>query len=273
MHLAINYSPSAARLVQSGQMDIDYFKTPDWDWLIDEAAQIKPVVVHFTLEAGNDSIGEVDWKKVSVLSQLTGTPFINLHLDAKQSYYPGFNVDTEKVSEVEKVFDIILSDIKSVVARFGPEQVIIENSPYQGDEGNSMRLCVMPDMITRTINETGVGLLLDISHAIISAKSLNMDPVEYISQLPVGQLKELHFAGIQRDLIAERWMDHLSIQESDWHWLEWILDHIRSGEWDSPWLLAFEYGGVGEPFEWRTDPQVIAEQVPQLYERIKVLKD
>jgi hypothetical protein len=38
MNLAINYSHAAARLIQSGQIDIDYFKTPDWDWLVNEAS-------------------------------------------------------------------------------------------------------------------------------------------------------------------------------------------------------------------------------------------
>jgi hypothetical protein len=29
-------------------------------------------------------------------------------------------------------------------------------------------------------------------------------------------------------------------------------------------MLAFEYGGVGEKFAWRSDPQVIASHVPKL---------
>ena len=51
--------------------------------------------------------------------------------------------------------------------------------------------------------------------------------------------------------------------------LDWVLERIKSGQWASPWLLAFEYGGVGEKFAYRSNPQVIEEQVPQLYERVK----
>ena len=148
--------------------------------------------------------------------------------------------------------------------------MIIENSPYRAEEGNTLRLCVLPEMITRVVNETGCGLLLDISHAIISAKSLGIDPDEYISQLPLGKLKEMHFAGIQQNQTTGQWIDHVSIQESDWQWLDWVLDRIHSGECSAPWLLAFEYGGVGEPFEWRSNPEVILEQVPKLYEHIKL---
>jgi uncharacterized protein (UPF0276 family) len=152
-----------------------------------------------------------------MLSQITGIPYVNLHLDARQSYYPDFSVDTIRASEVEMGLKIILSDAMSVVERFGPERVIIENSPYQGDEGNTMRLCVQPVMITRVVNETGCGLLLDISHAMITARSLGICPDDYISQLPVERLREMHFAGIHHIKDTGRWMDHLSIQENDWH--------------------------------------------------------
>ena len=56
MHLAINYSSAAAKLVQDGKINIDYFKTPDWDWMVEEAKTLRPVAVHFTLEAGNDNL-------------------------------------------------------------------------------------------------------------------------------------------------------------------------------------------------------------------------
>jgi uncharacterized protein (UPF0276 family) len=182
-------------------------------------------------------------------------------------------VDTTSASDIDKVFSIILSDVLGVVERFGGERVVIENSPYRAEEGNTMRLCVLPDMITRVIKESGCGLLLDISHAIITAKSLGMGPDDYMAQLPTGVMKEMHFAGIRQNQVNGYLMDHLSIQENDWQWLDWVIKHIRSSEWNTPWLLAFEYGGVGEPFEWRTNPEVILEQVPQLFEHIKVLRD
>jgi uncharacterized protein (UPF0276 family) len=272
MYLAINYSTAAAKLIQAGEINIEYFKTPDWDWMIEEAKTLRPVAVHFTLEAGNDSLGEVDWEKVRQLSQITHTPYVNLHLDARQSTYPGISVDTSNADDMKTVLNTIFADVTSVVERFGPDRVILENSPYRGEDDNTMRLCVLPEIITRILNDTGTGLLLDISHAIISAHHLGMDTDDYITRLPMHRLKEMHFAGVHQNRRTRRWMDHLSIQESDWHWLDWVLNRIHSGEWNSPWLLAFEYGGVGGPFEWRTDLEVIREQVPAVYKHINLLK-
>jgi uncharacterized protein len=273
MRLAVNYSHSAASLVQTGQIAIDYFKTPDWEWMVSEAAQLKPIAVHFNLEAGNDNLGQVDWDKVIRLAQITQTPFINLHLDSRQSYYPDYAADTCIESEVEQVYKIILADVMGVVRRFGAKRVIIENSPYRAEEGNTMCLCIQPGLITRLVRETGCGLLLDISHAIITARTLEMRPDEYIAKLPMENMREMHFAGVQKNLINGQWMDHLAIQETDWKWLDWVLARIHVGEWNNPWLLAFEYGGVGEPFEWRSNPEVILQQVPQLQEHIKLLTE
>jgi uncharacterized protein (UPF0276 family) len=160
-----------------------------------------------------------------------------------------------------------------VVDCLGSGWVIIENSPYQREDGKTTLLCVQPDMITQVVRETGCGLLLDISHAIITARYLGMNPDEYISRLPMQQVNEMRFAGIHQNRISGRWTDHLSILKEDWYWLDWVLKRIHSGEWNSPWLLAFEYGGDGEPFKWRSNSDVINKQVTELYEHIKCLKN
>jgi uncharacterized protein len=272
MKLAINYSRPAASLVQSAQITVDYFKTPDWEWMIDEAREIRPAAVHFTLEAGNNNLGQVDWDRITRICESTGTPYINLHLDARGCYYPGLPVETTDQANARQVVKIIQADIEQVVEKFGPKHIILENSPYRAEEGNTMRCCVEPDLVRQMVEETGCGLLLDISHALITSRTLAMEPREYLKRLPVNRIKELHFAGIHRNPMTGQWMDHLSIQEEDWTWLDWVLERIRGGEWSAPWMLAFEYGGIGEPFEWRSDPQVIAEQVPQLFERVNNLR-
>lgn len=266
MYLAINYSPPAAQLVQSGQLHVNYFKTPDWQWLVNEAKNLRPVAVHFTLEAGNNCLNQVDWIQVEQLANSTHTPYINLHLDARQRNFPWLAIDTNTKTDNVQVLKVILSDVMRVVDLFGPEKVIIENSPYRGETGNTLRLCIEPDVITRIIDETGCGFLLDISHAIISATTIGTNPYKYFSRLPVHNLKEMHFAGIHN--VNGRMMDHLSILKRDWKWLDWVLARIQSGEWKTPWLLAFEYGGVGKEFEWRSDPNVIIKQVPKILERL-----
>lgn len=61
-----------------------------------------------------------------------------------------------------------------------------------------------------------------------------------------------------------RLQDHLPARAEDWPELEWVLKGIRERTWALPWLLAFEYGGIGEDFTWRSDAQVMAVQIPHL---------
>jgi uncharacterized protein (UPF0276 family) len=266
MKLAINYSSAAGKLVQSRDIEIDYFKTPDWSWMVEEAQKIRPVATHFNLEAGNGQLHKVDWEEVDRLAKSTQTPFVNLHIDPRQKYHPDVASGSEKNSDKKRILKCILSDVDQVVDRFGSNRVILENSPYRGEFGNTLRLGVEPDIISKVVEETGCGLLLDISHAIIASHYIGMDTYEYFSRLPTDKVLEMHFAGIHR--IKGVWTDHLSILKKNWRWLDWSLGQIQSANWSQPWLLAFEYGGVGKQFEWRTDPKVIRTQVPLIYARV-----
>jgi hypothetical protein len=44
------------------------------------------------------------------------------------------------------------------------------------------------------------------------------------------------------------------------------MQQIASGAWSRPWCAAFEYGGTGEPFAWRSESSVIASDLPRLDE-------
>lgn len=262
--LAINYSPQAAALLQSGRIQLDRFKCPDWPDMIQQAQALIPVMVHFDLKAGPGRASEYDWEHIEHYMRLTDTPYVNLHLEASPKHFRGMDSETTDPYDQEQVLDRILLDVQTVVEHFGAGQVIVENVPYRGRPGKVLRPCVEPEIISQVVQQMDCGLLLDISHARIAAHHMGMDAQEYMRFLPIENLRELHFTGLHvvddGDL-----RDHLPVLDSDWPWLEWVLARVRSGEWAHPWLLAFEYGGVGEKFEWRSDSSVIAAQIPKLW--------
>lgn len=267
MEFGINYSTQAASLFSAGKIQIDRFKTPDWPEMIREAQSFCPVAVHFELRAGNGTLGEADWKRVAGLLEQTNTPFVNLHLDARSKHYPNLQIDTVDPLESRQIVDQIIQDVNTAADCFGAARIIGENAPYRGWGDKSLRPAVVPANIRRVLAETGIGLLLDISHARISAHHLGMDEREYMDQLPTEQLRELHFTGVHR--IGERLQDHLEALEGDWLMLDWALERIAKGDWPRPWLFVFEYGGVGEKFTGRSEAGVMAEQAPRLYDLVK----
>lgn len=264
MKFAINYSKQAAQLVEHGEIAIDYFKCPDWPGMVEEASRLRPVAVHFTLNAGNGQIQKTDWKLIEQLLHKTGTAYVNVHIAPESKDFPGIPVDTQRAEEYRAVIDRVITDVQLIVNRFGAERVIVENVPYRGKDGSFLRPGVEPGAINQVLDETGCGLLLDISHARITARQLGIDERTYMAALPVDRLREIHFTGLHN--LNGYLQDHLPVLEADWPILDWVLERVQRKEWSFPTMLAFEYGGVGEKFSWRSDTAVIAEQVPRLYQ-------
>jgi len=74
----------------------------------------------------------------------------------------------------------------------------------------------------------------------------------------------LHITGIRE--YANFPTDHFQLQPQDWTTVNWAAEKIETGAWQRPAIVAFEYGGIGDVFCWRTDPSALREQVPALYQ-------
>jgi len=268
MNLALNYSPQAADLLREGTIQLDLLKCPDWPELIREAEALKPVYVHFPLVVGSPSLRETDWGEVEAFLTETQTAFVNVHLEATPTTYPGVPVNTRDPHHAERLTERFIEDVALVASHFGAERVVAENVIYRGHRGNLLRPAALGEVIRTVVQETGCGFLLDLSHARISVHYLGVEEpgVElwgYLDALPVERLRELHVTGIH--YLNDKLTDHLPLTEEDWEITGKVFERIRTGTWAEPIVVAFEYGGVGPTFAWRSDKGVIAEQVPRLY--------
>jgi uncharacterized protein len=267
VEFAINFSPQAAQLFADRRIRIDLFKCPDWPDMIEEARALAPVYVHFPLDAGTTSGRACDFDSVDTMARDTHTPFVNYHLVAYSRDFPDRVPETTDADVTETVVARAVADIDRAAERFSADRVIFENIPYFGAGGKYMRASVDPDVIRRVIDETGCGFLLDLSHARIAAHYLGVDPHDYVSQLPVDRLGELHLTGV--DWVNGKLLDHMGLADEDVAWTQWAIDRIAAGDWARPQIVAFEYGGVGDPFKWRSDAGVIERDVNRLAEMLK----
>jgi len=288
--LAVNTSPQAEALLQSGEITFDLLKCPAWPETVRAALEVHAAYVHFPLRVGI-GIGDAEdteqhapavWKTMEALLEVTGTPWISLHLAPSLG---GHLWRPEEPETAERLAEAALSDIESVVARFGRERVIVENVPES--PGLAAPPAIDPQWICQVIEAAGCGFLLDVSHARRAARHLGMDEKDYITKLPLAQTREIHVTGLQRlegrwleatremydDAYIEqhlrgRWQDHLPITDVDWAFLDWCVEEVRAGHWGRPEIVAFEYGGVGPFFRATTDSAVLREQVPRLWELV-----
>ncbi|NQU43101.1 DUF692 family protein [bacterium] len=268
MKFAINYSPAADTLLRQKRISLDLYKCPDWPDLIDEARRRLPAYVHFPFRAGKRDLHLVDWRKIDLLLQTTGTRHVNVHLAPCASDFPGLSLESHEPHFREAVMQAMLDDIDQLIQRFGREHLILENVMWDpAPPWEIPALALEKEVIRDILQETGCGLLLDLAHARIAAKHFAVSLEDYLAPFPLDRLAELHITGILLD-DNDLWQDHYGLTEEDWNVVNWALANIREGKWASPGIVAFEYGGIGPAYEHRTEPAVIATQVPRLYELV-----
>ncbi len=286
---AVNYSDAAADLLRRGVIAPDRFKCPAWPDLLAEVRRQHPCYVHFPLVVGsgngdarNAEQGQpADWAAIERMLRETDTPLVNLHLNATMRDHSGIAQHRTDADAIAQVTEAYLRDVLPVVARWGAEHVIVENTPA---ESGRLRAAYLPAVIRHVVEETGCGLLLDVSHARIAAADLGMDARDYLAALPLPRTREIHLTGIQTfdgywtdylraagldDAFFARYvgrpLDHLPFTDADWAFTEWAMAQVHSGAWGAPWIVSLEYGGVGGGFFGAvTNAEVIATQVPRL---------
>ncbi len=270
MKFAINYSPQAEKLWREGRIQVDLFKCPDWLDLVAQVGAIHDVYVHCALLTWRGELDDVDFDLLQRWLDTTETQVINTHFAlALSDFAPGSRITPEAV--VEKALRVL----SPLCERFGAENIVIENLPYPAPaaswEESPLPAVVDPSVITEVVHRLGCGLLLDIAHAIRACEgSGRADVKAYLNALPVHALRELHVVGILPEPDDEGIRhDHFAMTAADWAMTEWALEQIRAGAWREPETMAFEYGGVGERFAWRSEAAVIAEQAPRLYQLAK----
>jgi uncharacterized protein (UPF0276 family) len=288
MKVSINYSFPAGELVDEGAIQVDVFKCPAWEDLIDGLTD-RPIYVHFPLVLGRGAVinsehnAPADLDFITRLKEKTATPFVNTHFAAMSADYPEIPHGSLAPEHIEIVVQNAIAQIRTLQAIYGAENVTVENIPLSDER--ILTLCALPEVISRIVEETGCCFLLDISHARLSARKLGMDEKAYLSALPVHRIREIHVTGIitiDEAIIAKlealgidsgffhrklgHEADHVAFTESDWEMFAWVMGHIHRGEWATPDIVAFEYGGVGGFWEKVADKETIRQQVPRMYD-------
>jgi len=272
LKLAVNYSPQAADLLAHGLIEFEVYKCADWPEMVADAHRQLPAYVHFPLHAGRDNTETVGWRHITDFLKQTDTPYVNTHLAPRAGDFPDLALEALDAPSVERLVQAMRRDIAPLVERFGAQKVILENACWDPDW--EIPLAVLePEIICQMVYETGCGFLLDVAHARMSALYLGIDAREYLSRLPVDRLRELHITGLMYDQEKGRCLDHFPMTEDDWTLAEWVMERVRRRDWAPPWIVALEYGGTGPGFAWRSRSDVLANDVPRLYELVHSARD
>ena len=263
MQFALNYSLPAAKLVKEGKIEIDLFKSPEWEETVQEASQLAPVYVHFKLRAGRHNVEEVGLRCIRHFLESTATVFVNTHF-APLASLTGEPPDEEVAVEAAK------EDLQILSRHFGIDRIIVENIPWLPISQHESTIVASAAVISRVIKESGAGLLLDIAHARLAAESAGVTAQDYILALPVSRLREMHVTGIGPHPLGGR-IDHKPMTDEDWRLFEWVLSQIEARVFAVPAMVTCEYGGIGAPFAEDSSEKILLEQIPRMYKAVKRL--
>jgi uncharacterized protein (UPF0276 family) len=132
----------------------------------------------------------------------------------------------------EEVVEQVVGNVASL-APLLPAPLIVENSPqYFEMPGSSMN---MAEFVSRVVEATGIGLLLDLSHYLIAAGNTGFDSAAEFERLPLENVVEVHLSG--HSLQDGIWWDDHSCEasESQFALLRRLLERAR------PRAITFEY--------------------------------
>jgi uncharacterized protein len=210
--LACNYLLEAEELLKEEKVQFDYFKFPSFEvnhregdlqeffMRIERIRNIKPILYHGIypnkINICNENFSkQFDTKIFQIVCDKTLTPGISLHLDGA-----GETISRAKLIKTTIDNALFLKQHYPHLQFISLENCEHCSNPFVFD----------PRFITEIINKTNLFFLLDISHANWSADTRGEILREYIDQLPLNKIYEIHINGWTK--INGQQMAHIKIQ-------------------------------------------------------------
>jgi uncharacterized protein (UPF0276 family) len=136
----------------------------------------------------------------------------------------------------EESLDAVLKNL-TAVKNVCPQPFLLENiSYYFAMSDNDM---TEAEFLTRTLEESDTGLLLDVNNVWINSVNLNFDPFEFLDSIPLDRTVQIHLAGgcQVEDIIVDT--HNTAVVEPVWDLLSYVLDRTEVKaillEWDQDW--------------------------------------
>jgi uncharacterized protein len=246
--VGLAYGPGIPEFAQAHSDLVDYVEMP-FEQLrhapsLGAVQQTVPVLLHCASMsvAGFLPPSEATVDAIAREAERTQTPWIGEHLafvsadgiaeEADRDAAPTNLTFTLCPQLSEETVERVAENLAQLRPRF-PVPLILENSPqYYAIPGSTMN---MVDFIAEVAARCDVGLLLDLSHLLITSVNTGVDPFKEIERLPLERVVEIHVSGMSMQS-GIMWDDHATPAPDDvFGLLERALERAR------PRALTIEY--------------------------------
>jgi uncharacterized protein (UPF0276 family) len=218
--IGLAYGPSTLEFIDANPGFVDYTEIPfeQLRHAPDSASiqEVIPVILHCASMSIAGFVPPTDAMLDAIESEAerTRTPWIGEHLAFITA--DGLKMDTETTGPPtaltytvcpqlsEETIQRVADNLASLQPRFGAP-LILENSPqYFAIPGSTMP---MVEFIGAVLSRCEVGLLLDLSHFLITMLNTGADAAKEIERLPLERVVEIHISGLNAQS-GVVWDDH-----------------------------------------------------------------
>ena len=279
MKFAVNYSKALVQLFKKDpKLPVDYIKVPTIPfpdcWVqFNIGEEYRPIWPH-PAQPGVLSLGHLDpemrFNEAIIREVLNKTkpPFLSTHLEASVEYFPELVAFQHRSSDLvhRALADRFLETISKVKEATGIS-LALENFPYYS-WWRHFHVASEPSFIREICECSDSGFLLDIAHARCSAWHMGIDEWEYIIELPLNRLCEIHLAGTVWRQETGRVDMHIELDERDYFLLEKVLGI------NHPKVITLEYGGMPDRIfnkftkTWdsirRNEPDILLDMISRI---------
>jgi len=255
--IGCNWSQSLYGLIIGKQVHVDYIKTGafgEFDEFFGTMRSLRPVLLHgfgYYENAGIKDIGIIDFNRANRLLAECDSPHYGLHLAIR-------NADMIPLMSDAHIYERVSRHIQIFKDRLSVPLLLenIPDTPHDRTEHDHYPFSD-PEKISKVLIDNDVNLLLDITHAKITAMYRGWDIYDYLKALPLGRIKEIHVNGSGLDEQGFPDDPHQAMEDEDYRLLDWALSHSH------PDIVTLEYIGI---------PQETPEEISQnLYMQLKTI--
>jgi uncharacterized protein (UPF0276 family) len=215
VRIGIAYASYVAEFVQRWGRHVDYVEIPFERLRSDSNAACMvdrfPTIMHCASlsVAGVLPASDAIVEEVSSWSRAMNTPWIGEHLAFVTAPDANGGVPLSVGYTVAPPLDgATLDRVSHAVTRYEAaigRPLLLENPPqYFATPGSTME---QPAFLVALCRASDVGLLLDLSHFLITASNAGFNAFRAIEQLPLERVREIHLSGVRIEA-GVAWDDH-----------------------------------------------------------------
>jgi uncharacterized protein (UPF0276 family) len=196
-------------------------------------------------------ISMIDFTTTNRVLDKSSSPHYGLHLGIRKA-------DMGMQMTNDDVYDRMCRNIQ-VFKKNLSVPLLLENSPDTPHDRRAFDLYPYNEheQINRIIVDNNVYMLLDITHAKITAQFRKMDIFQYLGGFPLNRVKEIHTNGSGYDIDGFPKDTHQDMKEEDFELLDWVLNRTN------PDIITLEYNGA-EADDYDTILSLTKHQIKQI---------